>query len=116
MSAMVNGNSKYARKYLDGERVYGHGQTFGIFVFKTLRAAESWVFQWNDGYEAKDLIILKVIPLGRGKSMTFVAADPSTDSIELFYDNSGSAFAQSAPENTMAYPGVFVIGEYEYVK
>jgi len=116
MSAMVNGNSKYSLQYYDDDMVYADGNTLGIFVFETLGAADVWASQWNDGSGlqiGKDLIVLEVVPLGRGKRLNFVAERPESDTLDLFY-NQANVITQVAPERTMAYPGVRVIGEYEW--
>lgn len=116
MSAMINGNSKYARRYLDGEAVYAHGETFGIFVFETLGEAESWAAAWFQGYdECKDLIVLKVIPIGRGKKLSFIADGVDTETLDNFYGEPEEDRVYTYPPNrTMAYPGVHVLGEYEW--
>ena len=117
MSAMVNGNSKYARKYLDGDAVYANGNTVGILVFETLSAAEQWADTWNDSRfvgDTKDLIVLQVIPIGRGKRIKWLANSIDTDSLDYFYENEKTTFRQEPPDRTMAYPGVHVLGEYEW--
>jgi len=117
MSAMINGNSKYARQYLDGHSVYAPSNTVGILVFETLSAAEDWAWIWNhDDYheDKRDLIVLEVYPIGRGKRVLWLANDISTDVLDYFYDRVGeSCWRAEAPDRTMAYPGVAVIGEYE---
>ena len=115
MSAMINGNSKYARKYLDGEAVYAHGNSLGVFVFETLTAAESWASAWWNGYnDGKDLIILQVIPIGRGKRITWIADGVETETLDDFYADYQNSLHITAPDRTMAYPGVHVLGEYEW--
>lgn len=116
ISAMVNGNSKYARKYEDGDSVYAGVDTLGILVFETLATAADWAWVWNNGYgsEYKDLIVLEVYPIGRGKRVRFVAPDPVTESIDNFYKGYPSQIESECPDRTMAYPGVHVIGQYEW--
>jgi len=113
MSAMINGNSKYARRYLDGEKVYAHGNSLGILLFETLEAADDWASYWHRVKEAKvDFIILKVIPIGRGKRIEWVSSGIDTEDLDYFYSNKETTFRIMAPRRTMAYPGVEVIGEY----
>ena len=114
MSAMINGNSKYSLQYYDGDSVYANENTLGVFVFETLKGAEQWMWHWNDGREDKDLIILKVFPVGRGKKLRFIAESIDTEALDMFYH--GEKIMNTAPDRTMAYPGVFVIGEYEYAR
>ena len=115
MSAMINGNSKYAIKYLDGARSYADENTLGIFVFETLAAAESWANAWWSGYDdGKDLIILMVLPIGRGKRVTWIAEGIESDTLDDFYNDYENSLHVEAPDRTMAYPGVDVLGEYEY--
>ena len=116
MSAIINGNSKYAREYIKGDCVYAHGESMGIMVFNTLSAAESFADSWNNGSpfdESKDLIIVRVRPIGRGHTVIWISDDISSKGIDKFYkfcsqgDNE-TPFAE-APNNTMAYPGVEVL-------
>lgn len=112
MSAMINGNSKYARRYLDGDSVHAHGGTVGILVFETLTAAECWAGVWNEptySNVAKDLIVLKVIPIGRGKRINFLAEGIDTEALDHFYHGNHSFLQSQCPERTMAYPGVHVL-------
>ncbi len=114
MSAMVNGNSKYARRYIDGRDVYARHDTLGIMVFETLTAADDFISWWDIApYQPhKDLIILRVLPIGRGKKVRRIAADVDTDVIDRFYRNVDNIIVGEAPDRTMAYPGVHVIGQY----
>lgn len=117
MSAMVNGNSKYAVRYIDGYNVYAPRNTLGIMVFETLTAADDFTWMWNYGTygrPSKDLIILRVLPIGRGKKVRWIATDVDTDSIDSFYKYTGydRDMLAEPPDRTMAYPGVTVLGEY----
>ena len=115
MSCMINGNSKYARQYLDGEKVYAHGNSLGVMVFETLDSADNFASIWNDYNNlrsAKDLVILKVIPIGRGKRVVWIARGIDTMTLDNFYSTKHTCFRSQAPDRTMAYPGVEVIGEH----
>ncbi len=113
MSAMVNGNSKYAIQYLDGHAAYANSGTLGVMVFETLTAAEEFTDMWRRAYDraGKDLIILRVTPIGRGNRVRWIAAGVDTDAIDHFYEDK-SALLGEPPDRTMAYPGVHVLGQY----
>jgi hypothetical protein len=117
VSAMINGNSKYARRYFDGNDVYAHGNTIGILVFETLSAADQWAAAWETPsytHYGKELIILKVLPIGRGKRVEFLAPEIDTETLDRFYSGNEDLRLGEAPDRTMAYPGVHVLGEYEW--
>jgi len=109
-SAMVHGNSPYAKRYIEGERVWADENTLGILVFKDRCSAEVWVEGWRD---AKDLIVVAVKPLGRGKTVKLVANDITTEALDMFYrsyeDLDSFGVSSQPPVNTMAYPGVLVL-------
>jgi hypothetical protein len=116
-SAMINGNSKYALEYQDGWTVYADAKTLGVLVFETAHAAAEWAWIWNtdNGFrETRDLIVLKVIPVGRGKRINWVANGILTETLDEFYRDGGieSGPCIDTPHKTMAYPGVEVIGEF----
>ena len=116
-SAMLHGNSKYALKYLDGWKVYADAKTVGVIVFETAASAKEWVWVWNTCgfyHDDKDLIILKVLPLGRGKRIIWLAPDIDTETIDRFYKGDDDLRLGEAPDHTIAYPGVEVLGEYKW--
>lgn len=112
MSAMVNGNSKYARQYLADTTVHAHGETVGIMVFHTFHQAKSWIEPWNMSSD-KDLAIIKVMPIGRGKRVSWLSGGVATEDIEQFYTEASQMGHNSPwilpPAGTMAYPGVYVM-------
>jgi len=117
-SAIIHGNSKYGLKYLPGQETYAPEDTLGIFVFKTKTAAWNWADIWNGeswygNGPSKDLIVVEVIPIGRGKTIVFASSHVLSDELDYFYsedpeerDLYGSL--GEVPDNTMAYPGVLV--------
>jgi len=115
-SAMINGNSKYALEYKDGWTVYADAKTVGVIVFETAAAAIDWAWIWNtdriSGGPLKDLIVLKVLPVGRGKRINWLANGIETDTLDDFYRDMENVAWAEAPNRSMAYPGVQVIGEY----
>lgn len=113
-SAIVNGNSKYALRYTRGSVVKAPEGTMGIFVFKSQRDAYKWcvmlnsVDPWRDAWR---FIVIKVLPLSRGKKVNFVHGGVSTESLDNFYierDGSEMHFA-SAPDGTYAHQSVRVL-------
>jgi hypothetical protein len=114
-SAMLHGNSKYAKKYMPGEVVMANEGTLGIFVFKYKTYAEDWVNIWNGyhSYESsKDLIYVPVIPIGRGRKLIWIAGGLDRCDLDRYYsedtDHYGCRMGE-APDNTMGYPGVYVL-------
>jgi len=116
MSAMINGNSKYSNRYENGDNVYAFDGSLGIFVFETLTEAVKWMQAWNDAVFSevtKDLTILDVVPLGRGKRVRFISNDIDTNALDQFYDeDGGGCVLGSPPDRSITYPGVHVIGEH----
>jgi hypothetical protein len=102
-SAIINGNSKYSRQYIKGENVYAHGNTMGLMVFKNREDAQEWA---DGGY---GLIVVRVLPIGRGKTVVAICSDTSTEGLDQFYSGKHSYYSFTPPDNTMAYPGVFVV-------
>lgn len=113
-SAILNGNSKYSRQYIKGENTYAHGGTMGLMVFKNKNDAEVWrnAFNTYGPYDSiiHDFIVIRVLPIGRGRSVVEITSDVTTEGLERFYLTKNSHWARTtAPGNTMAYPGVFVV-------
>ena len=114
MSAMVHGNCKYSRKYLPETIVMADDKTLGIFVFKYKTYAQEWVDIWN-GYHSfdgeKDLIVVPVIPIGRGRTLVWVCSHINAVSLNEFYkdDPTHRQLYGDAPDRTMGYPGVYVL-------
>lgn len=118
-SAIINGNSKYARKYIKDESTYALGGTLGIMVFSTRRDAKVFIshvagFYDEDCevyYNGNPFMIVRVLPIGRGQTVKTIAHDMSTNDLDLFYRENMLYFAPTShpPHDTMAYPGVFVI-------
>ena len=113
-SAMIHGNSKYGLKYLPGRETYAQEGTLGVFVFKTKRAAQEWADIWNGesfySRESKDLIVVEVTPIGRGKTVVFASSCIGTEDLDYFYKENQDYYYShvEVPDNTMAYPGVYV--------
>ena len=114
-SAMINGNSLYSLVYKDRTDVWARKDTLGIFVFETLHMAEDWTQYWNQiapYNEIKDLTILKVLPLARGKRANWIAKGITTAILKEFYKGDNHLhYVGESPERTMTYPGIHVIKE-----
>ena len=108
MSCIINGKSKYARKYIKNENVYAIEGTLGIMVFKLRRDAQSFVGIIRDPYY-NPYIIVRVIPIGKGKTVKAIARDMNTYDLDVFYNDLFKLPISRPPHNTMAYPGVFVV-------
>lgn len=114
-SAIIDGRSRYGLKYIPGTKVFAPKGTLGIFTFKTAGAANDWADVWNRYHvwneNLKDLIVIPVIPLGRGKKIIFAASDITTYGLDSYYsdDEDGYYDIGEAPDYTYAYPGVYVI-------
>ena len=113
-SAIINGNSKYSRQYIRGSNVYAHGNSMGLMIFKNRSDAQEWANDFNCpnlyGDPVYNFIVIRVLPLGRGKTVDSICNDVSTDGLDQFYSEEGSPYGHRCPpDNTMAYPGVFVV-------
>lgn len=109
-SALVNGNSRYALRYPKGEDVFALEDTLGVFVFTNREYAESWLFNFDIHHENDELIIVRVIPIGKGKFPRNIAYGVMTETLEEFYeDYSSAAFFNTPPDKTICYPGVHVL-------
>jgi hypothetical protein len=116
MSAMVNGHSKYARKYVAGTSVYAMEGTHGIFVFKHKTHAEDWVYAWSPVSSplhggAVDLIVVPVIPIGRGRNIQFICNGIDTDALDEYYhdDDFGCNTVSESLDDSVVHPGVHVL-------
>ena len=118
MSAIINGNSSYARRYIAGQEVYAPEGTLGIFVFKNKTDAWQWADCWiryknGHWWYEKDLIVIPVLPIGRGKEILYASLHVDSDRLADFYRTPDSErpnlmFAE-VPDKTMAFPGVYVL-------
>jgi hypothetical protein len=109
MSAIVNGRSKYARKYPKGEKVYAFEDTLGIMVFRTKKSAEEFASSFNKWVEKPKLIIIRVKPIGMGKNISHISRKITTCDLDKFYSFNKPTLITEPPNNTMGYPGVLVI-------
>lgn len=111
-SAMVHPRSPYCLDYKVGETVFARADTLGIMVFNTLRAADEWM----EGWWEIEPVILRVIPVDRGKKPLCISAEITTREIAKFYKRLKYSFFPISDWNTpvkgtMCYPGVHVISE-----
>jgi hypothetical protein len=115
-SAVVNGNSKYAIKYLPGSVVEALPYTMGIMVFKYKTCAERWCEKLNisrkiDYHDDDYLMVIKVLPLDKGEKRIFIHAGVSTKHLDSFYLGivGDSWRVQEAPYNTYSHMKVKVL-------
>jgi hypothetical protein len=114
MSAIINGNSKYARLYVKGETIYADQDTLGIMCFKTKVAAKEFIshfVRWMYNGE-NPLKIVRVKPIGKGKTIRWLCRKVKTNELDNFYKSERFGLYPdlgNAPEHTIGYPGVFVV-------
>jgi hypothetical protein len=114
VSAIINGNSRYALKYEPGITVIAPEGTLGVMVFKTKTQAKEFADHLNffsDSCSTPDRYkVIDVTTYGRGKFIDEMAYDYSTQGLCDFYNDSVETchFMSTArpPEGTMCYPGV----------
>lgn len=104
-SAMINGNSKYSLIYEKGSEVFAMDGTLGVFVFRLRTDAQRWV----DSFLTPDLMIVRVLPIERGKSPYIIAPEVTSYGLNRFYKDSSAHYSYFISESTMCYPGVYVI-------
>jgi len=117
MSAVINGRSKYARKYIKGEITYALEGTLGIMVFITRRDAQSFINNLNVEVSNKyglikssgPYIIVRVLSIGRGQTVKTISGNIQTYNLDLFYSHLFFTPTSQPPPDTMGYPGVFVV-------
>jgi hypothetical protein len=124
MSAVVNGNSKYAIRYLKGYNAYAREGTLGIMVFDTRGMAQFFMnnisgvgfdykpfYDNNPFYKTNPYTIIRVLPIGRGKTIHEISPEVTTIDLDSFYNNNILSFIPTTypPDETMVYPGVFVV-------
>ncbi len=112
-SAMLSWNSPFSIKYIPLQNAVAKEGTLGIFVFNTRFEAEQWAEAWgtySTGCEAIKLIVLKVLPIGRGKTAKMISPDVTSKGLRGFYNDVDPLYILGrSMENTMVYPGVFVV-------
>jgi hypothetical protein len=112
MSAVINGHSIYALKYLPDTKVIAKEGTLGVMTFKTRNAAEDWAYSMNyhqySPYDSDALIVIMVETIGKGKIPEAICNKIDTSSLKQFYKYAyGNGY--SPPNNTVCYPGVLVL-------
>lgn len=116
-SAVINGNSKYALKYLPGEVVTALSDTVGVMTFTTRRAAEEWAqsieyhnYSMNTDYE-ENLIVIEVEGIGQGFLPMYISRGAASNDLKKFYgpDYASDASHMSPLDKTMCYRQVRVL-------
>ena len=115
-SAIVNGNSKYALRYLPNTIVEALPYTMGIMVFKYKAYAEEWCNFLNSNrlryWDSKDpYMVIEVEPLVRGTQRTFIHAGTDSKRLDNYYRGiaDGDYRLQEAPDNTYTHMKVKVL-------
>jgi len=104
MSALINSDSKYALKYIKGEDTYAMKETLGVMVFDTIANAKAFV----DDRSRNDLMVVKVLPKGRGKKLGRVSPIISSEVLDRYYSKY-RCHTCMCPQGTIVYPGVHVV-------
>lgn len=107
-SALVNGNSTYALKYLSGTKVFARPETLGIMTFENKRYAEGWSRRMDCCY-IKSLMVIKVETIGRGKIPQLICDNFSASALKRFYKKYDDFRTLYPPDGTTCYPGVRVL-------
>ena len=102
-SAFAEGN--YSLEFPKGSIVRAREETLGVSVFNTRKQAE--LFQ--DRYYL--LKIIRVRPIGRGKTVRLICSDTREFDLDAYYGISGSMIVRTAlvPLGTIFYPVVEVL-------
>ena len=93
----------YELQYLKGSIVRAREETLGVAVFKTRKQAKSF----QDRYML--LEIIRVRPIGRGKTVKYICTDPTEFQLGRFYRTNSSVRISPIPLGTMFYPAVEVL-------
>ena len=97
----------YDLEYPKGAIVRAREETLGVSVFKTRKQANSF----QDRYF--NLQIIRVRPIGRGRTVKYICDYPSEAALDKFYSYKGrrDAFYRLAisPPGTIFYPAVEVL-------
>ena len=102
----VYAEDNYNLKYPKGSIVRAREETFGIAVFRTRKHAEVFM-----AVRSRYLLVLRVCPIGRGKTVKFVCSNLSEVGLDMFYHVSRSFNVGELPppRGTIFYSAVEVL-------
>ena len=103
-SAYAQGS--YSLCYSQGTIVRARRNTVGVAVFQTRRDAERFVSCFS-GF--RKLKIIRVRPVGRGKTVNIISHFTNPDTLASFYIRVHSVETRKPPPGTIFYPAVEVI-------
>lgn len=110
-SAMLHYKNPYCLQYIPGKVTTAKKGTLGIMVFTTLTAAIDWAAVWY----SKRLKIVKVEPIGRGKTPICISKEVNTPDLHSFYDKDDyESPVMLAMKGTISYPSIKVLSEIAY--
>jgi len=101
----VYASAKYRRMYSRGTIVITEKETLGIFVFQTRKQAEIFI---SNSYLTR-LRIIRVSPIGRGKTVDAICYSVSSNALDAFYEKLYSFDKIEPPPGTILYPAVEVL-------
>ena len=113
-SFVVGDGNMFALEYIEGEITEGVKGSIGVMVFNKLSQAEHFIQKQRHHIYRSTAKILRVIPIGRGKTVNkvslYVDEKGLSDYYRYYYKlNPNHTSAWEAPDGTMCYPAVFVV-------
>jgi hypothetical protein len=106
-SCSLNGNSKYSLKYKKETEVHARPETVGVMCFVNFEDAK--FFMRRHPWLGEHLMILKVIPMGKGKRIDEISVPRKLN--EYYHSeqvNHCHFYILPAPRGTICYPAVYV--------
>jgi len=113
-SALIDSRSPFCLTYTPGENVFAKEDTLGVMVFKTKANAEIWM-GCISMQKYKQVKLIKVIPIGKGKTPEKISSKIKTHSLRSFYNDldkygMGNTWSTNEPlSDSICYPGVHVL-------
>ena len=104
-SCMVHGATKYALKYEPETEVHARPETLGVMCFDTYKNAYRLIHQHH--YYRDNCIIIKVIPMGRGKIPILLGSPKRLN--EFYTLGCENLNHLIPPKGTICYPAVYVL-------
>ena len=98
---------KYSLHYKTGDIVKAKENTLGIFCFKTKKEAVTYINKDFNPLLDNRYLLVKVLPLKKGKEPKVVADAFNQECIQEFYDN--GKWNTPPQKGTICYPEVLVL-------
>lgn len=107
-------NNRFKKFYIKNEIVTGEKDSLGIFCFRRKMDLMNFI-KWLKFDDIKDLLILKVEPIGKGITPKIISVNMTEHLLRIFYyyNNKKEIYQSlnrtSAPKGTICYPSVKVL-------